>query len=343
MKKNWAPIAPTLVKRFNHAMASVPGGEVYAIGGGYYGGTGPHPIARVSGYDPATNAWAAAPSLGTARQGLAAAVLNGTLYALGGGNHAGWLTLVETFTPTAAGGGTWATGTPMRTARAYFGAAAAEGKLLVAGGYNFINGYNALASAEVFDPASPGTWTAAASMATERWQHCVAALGTLVYSIGGSSNGINVLNSVEAYDITANAWAPVANMTTARESAAASTLNEKLYVMGGQGKAPNYPILNSVEYYDPAAKTWAAAASMGTVRANFAAATLGNVLYVTGGNYPGSASAEGLGAAWHECNATAPGGCTVCAACCKSDIADGGACEACFDQHCTKAAAIVVA
>ena len=57
----------------------------------------------------------------------------------------------------------------------------------------------------------------------------------------------------------------------------------------------------------------------------------------------GSKSATALGAAWHKCHPTAPGGCTVCAPCCKSDIADGGACEACFDQRCTKAAAIVVA
>merc|ERR1711969_209631 len=91
--------------------------------------------------------------------------------------------------------------------------------------------------------------------------------------------------------------------------------------------------LNSVEYYDPAAKTWAAAAAMGTARFYFAAATLGNVVYVTG-NSGGSTSAAGLGAAWHECHATAPGGCTVCAACCKSDIADGGACEACFEGTC---------
>ena len=72
----WRPIAPLLVKRKMHAMASVPGGKVYAIGGYYY-----CTIASVSGYDPATNAWAAAPSLGTARSGLAAAVLDGTLYA----------------------------------------------------------------------------------------------------------------------------------------------------------------------------------------------------------------------------------------------------------------------
>ena len=118
--------------------------------------------------------------------------------------------------------------------------------------------------------------------------------------------------------------------------------NEKLYVMGGCKDNQCNNLLNSVEYYDPAAKTWAAAAAMGTARFHFAAATLGNVVYVTGDGGD-STSAAGLGAAWHECNATAPGGCTVCATCCKSDIADGGACEACFDQHCTKAAAIVVA
>ena len=100
-------------------MASVPGGKVYAIGG--YNG---HYLASVSGYDPATNAWAAAPSLGTARANLAAAVLNGTLYALGGdngknGNAGGILTLVETFTPTAGGGG--APPVPCSATRPYHG------------------------------------------------------------------------------------------------------------------------------------------------------------------------------------------------------------------------------
>ena len=56
---------------------------MYAIGGAY--------TATVSGYDPATNAWAAAPSLGTARFGLAAAILNGTLAAAMGLGLQQWI------------------------------------------------------------------------------------------------------------------------------------------------------------------------------------------------------------------------------------------------------------
>ena len=216
----------------------------------------------------------------TPRKTAAAAVLNGTIYALGGVTRVknASTATVETF--TAAGGGTWVTGTPMRTARFSFGAAAVECKLVVAGGLD--NNYNVLASAEVFDPASPGTWTSAASMATQRWGHCVTALGTLVYSIGGWDNNNNVLNSVEAYDITANAWAPVANMTTARTAAAAYALNGKLYVIGGLDINSNP--LSSVDVFDPTGKgTWTSVANMTTARAYAAASILNEKLYVMGG------------------------------------------------------------
>ena len=71
-------------------------------------------------------------------------------------------------------------------------------------------------------------------------------------------------------------------MTTARKGAAASTLNGKIYVMGGLDDKGNS--LNSVEYYDPATKKWAAAAKMGTARYYFSAATLNGKIYVMGGN-----------------------------------------------------------
>jgi N-acetylneuraminic acid mutarotase len=346
--------------------------------------------------------------MSTARGWLAGAVFKNTLYALGGFNanaggagRGGILALVETFTPTAAAGGTgrpgqmWATrkaavgehdctpntqgvcasnvcakccnqfipnGTdcdgcvakfctpPMLTAREKFGAAVVKGKLLVAGGWG--GGHHSrgpipsepahnLASVEVFDLNHQDQgWTNVKSMHTPRAAHCVAALGTLVYSIGGltdlpdgmqnavlrsvevyntkggvwipaaslntaryyavastlkDSNGIEklyvmggigkdhttILTSVEVYDLATKKWTLIAPMRTARFGHTASTLNGKLYVMGGYDK--NWNILNSVEVYDPAAKTWAAAASMTTKRCFAAASTLHGNIYVMGG------------------------------------------------------------
>ena len=95
--------------------------------------------------------------------------------------------------------------------------------------------------------------------------------------------------------------------------------------------------------YDPATGKWAAAPPMGTARYYHAATALvvgGTArIYVSGGNGGGN-TAEALGAHWHECNATAPGGgCTVCAACCDATapVQDGGACEACNLKRCIHA------
>ena len=123
--------------------------------------------------------------------------------------------------------------------------------------------------------------------------HCAAALGDLVYVMGGCNQGIACV-SVEAYDVATDAWLPIADMITARAGASASTMNEKIYVMGGCG--PYASPCTTVEFYDPKAKKWAAAPSMGTARLYFAAATLGNFVYVTGGKGSGAAnSAEALG------------------------------------------------
>jgi hypothetical protein len=50
-------------------------------------------------YDPALNSWSTGPTLLTARLAPAAAVLNGTIYAVGGACYNDVLTEVEAFVP----------------------------------------------------------------------------------------------------------------------------------------------------------------------------------------------------------------------------------------------------
>jgi len=74
---------------------AVLNGQFYVIGG--YNGT-VH-IDSVHVYNPTTNVWSVAPSLLTPRAGLAAVVLDETIYAIGGGNTGGLQTANEAFTP----------------------------------------------------------------------------------------------------------------------------------------------------------------------------------------------------------------------------------------------------
>src|SRR5207302_8626138 len=75
---------------------------------------------------------------------------------------------LSSFFTQPVGAASWVTNSPMSTARQNHTATLLpDGKVLVAGGYN---GTNAVASAEVYDPAA-GVWTSTGPMTTNRYYH----------------------------------------------------------------------------------------------------------------------------------------------------------------------------
>jgi hypothetical protein len=105
------------------------------------------------------NVWFSMAPMPTARYRLAAATVNGKIYAIGGYNG-GYLNTVEVYDPSA---NTWSTAPPMPTARYELAAAVVNGKIYAIRGYN--GGY--LNTVEVYDP-STNTWSTAAPMPTAR-------------------------------------------------------------------------------------------------------------------------------------------------------------------------------
>jgi N-acetylneuraminic acid mutarotase len=88
----------------------------------------------VEAYDPATNSWTTKAPMPTAREFLAAGVINGKLYAVGGDELTGpFLNTVEAYDPAT---NTWTTEASMPTARSGFGASAVNGKLYALGGFS---------------------------------------------------------------------------------------------------------------------------------------------------------------------------------------------------------------
>src|SRR5262249_43376576 len=150
---------------------------------------------------------------------LAAATVNGKIYAMGGTiGPTLYLNTVEVYDPA---NNSWCTSTsttptalcptppaPMPTARGYFAAATVNGKIYAIGGFNLNGG--SLNSVEVYDPTS-NSW-------------CTSASNTP----------------------TALCPTPPAPMPTARYGLAAATVNGKIYAIGGAGGS------NTVEVYDPA-------------------------------------------------------------------------------------------
>ena len=75
----WEEKAPVSVARYAYDGVEVLGGKIYFVGGA--DGSDKNIAER---YDPVTNTWETLNSLSVARSGLASAVLNGKLYAIGG-------------------------------------------------------------------------------------------------------------------------------------------------------------------------------------------------------------------------------------------------------------------
>ncbi|VDO43775.1 unnamed protein product [Haemonchus placei] len=83
-------------------------------------------------------------------------------------------------------------------------------------------------------------------MSTPRHSHGSAVLHSELYAVGGYNENSGELGSAEKYDLRANNWTSVADMSGSRRLAA---VNGKLYAIGGND-------LSSVEYFDPNTNQW---------------------------------------------------------------------------------------
>jgi hypothetical protein len=181
--------------------------------------------------------WTTKAPIPTARYLLAAGVISGNFYAIGGDNGTGrGLNTVEAYNTATD---TWTTKAPMPTARFGLAVGGGNGKLYAVGGYNG----NYLSTAEAHKPATD-TWTAKASMPTSRVNLAVGMINGKLYAVGGY-NG-SYLSTVEAYDPTSNTWTTKASMPTAREFLAVGVVDSILYAVGGF-TGNNY--LNTVEAF----------------------------------------------------------------------------------------------
>ncbi|MFL6210761.1 MAG: kelch repeat-containing protein [Pyrinomonadaceae bacterium] len=222
-----------------------------------------------------SDGWAQGPSMPTPRFGLGAAVLNNSLYAIGGYYNGSAQNVVEVFDPTT---NAWSSGTPLPTKRAFFAAAVIANKLYVVAGTNGISFDDVT---QIYDPTTI-SWSPAPSIPLGRSSPAAAVLNGKLYVIGGSGGGSgNVTNTVQVYDPMTGVWGSAPPMPTSRSRLAAAVIGGKLYAIGGYN---DVDAINTVEVYDPVSNSWSGAPALPTARSGLAAAVLGNKLYAVGGN-----------------------------------------------------------
>ncbi len=201
------------------------------------------------------------------RQELAAAVVDGFIYAVGGlAGRANANEIYDTQTDT------WGIGAdlPIETDHAW--AVAIDGRVYVGGG----------SSNRVFayEPQMD-EWTEVTSSIYQHGGTPVAAvINGMIYVAGGTGEGI-VGNELEVYDPVTDSWTELSPMRVPRNHIAGGVINGKLYVAGG--RPPFSPGLDVLEEYDAETDNWSDKAPMLTGRSGIAGAVVGECLYVFGG------------------------------------------------------------
>jgi N-acetylneuraminic acid mutarotase len=235
------------------------------------------------------NSWATKAPMPTARIGLVAAAVNGTIYAIGG-DAAGWggqgptLRKVEAYSKA---GNTWSPRAPLPSSRAYSnGATVINGTIYVAGG---LFRPPLIIGKPILDPVPTKTlfvyyparnsWARKADLpvASDRGQSA-AINGKLYVVVTGST--VKGGSALYRYDPATNSWSQLASAPHPHKSGVAAAINGKLYVAGGWANKSSFADL---DVYDPATDSWTTKAPMPTPRSGAVGRAINGKFYVAAG------------------------------------------------------------
>ncbi len=215
--------------------------------------------------------WTVREPMAAGRVNFAVAVVDGTLYAIGGdGSDHPWFNTVEAYDPTTD---TWTMRGRLPSPRAGVRAAVIDGVIYVVGGTSSV------ATLDAYDPAND-TWTTKTPMPTPRYAPGVAAVYGVLYVVGGESAPDHVgVATVEAYDPASDTWTAKASMPTGRSRLGVAEIDGVLYAVGGYSSTGSA----AVEAYDPASDAWTSKTPMSLPRYGLGVAAMNGKLYAVGG------------------------------------------------------------
>ncbi len=222
--------------------------------------------------------WRGRARMRTKRWMLAATVVNGKIYAIGGLGptrfNAKTLPTVEEYDPVAD---KWTEKADMPTPGYLLSASSVNGKIYVIGGWAG-RAKGPRSTVEEYDPVTD-TWTQKADMLTRRSSLSTSVVNGKIYAIGGGQ-WRKVFSTVEMYDSVTDKWTQKADMPTARAALSTSVVNGKIYAIGGSDSVEDFP---TVEMYDPATDIWVKKADMPTPRSDFATGVARGGIHAIGG------------------------------------------------------------
>lgn len=230
------------------------------------------PTNSVEQYSPGGTQWKVVNPMLTNRWSAGAAMLDNSIYVVGGSNVSR-LNTVDRYDLKEE---KWCTDVAeMASARNGVGVVALGDLLYAIGGFD---GVAPLKTVEQYSPQA-NKWTPVPDMNSSRFGLGACTCNGLIYAIGGS-DGSN-LSTAECYDPTKRLWTPIAPMHTSRKFPGAVTLGGVIYVIGGSDGSSRH---NSVEKYLPSLNQWTTVTPLLTARSAMGAAVLDGYIYVAGGH-----------------------------------------------------------
>ena len=288
----WEEKAPVSVAREAYDGVEVLDGKIYFVGGN--DGSAKNIAER---YDPATNTWESLNSMSVARHGVASAVLNGKLYAIGGFAIRGQrLSSVEIYDPLSPN---WSLGIPLPKEISKATAIAFEDSLYLVNGSDSAGSYTN--SFFRFNTEN-NSWSTLANAPFSGDGRKLVLFENKIWALGGYDSSDRVAN-VDSYDPSVNTWTSETSMTIARNWAVAWVANGKIYVSGGADNSSNY--LNSIEVYNPMTKQWTLAGNFPENKYAADAVVLNDIVYVIAGRTSNTAYSNKVYAA--DLNASVEG------------------------------------
>ncbi|XP_029315340.1 kelch-like protein 6 isoform X1 [Cottoperca gobio] len=123
-------------------------------------------------------------------------------------------------------------------------------------------------------------WIQIEHLTTGRWRHKMAAHGGKLYALGGF-DGVQRLDTVEAYDPFHNRWVKVTSLAVGVSSFAAASFDRWIYVIGG---GPNGKLAaDHVQCWEPGTDSWDLRAPIPIETKCTNAVTFKNCIYIVGG------------------------------------------------------------
>jgi N-acetylneuraminic acid mutarotase len=208
----------------NAPAAVAIGNRIYVIGG--FKTVTNVPTSEVLVYDVGTHAWTTAAPLPAPRGGHAAAILDGKIHVIGGGNSRSTLADHSEYDPATD---KWTDRAPLSRSKGSPAAVVFHGKLYSLGGRS---GPSDFGDVEIYDPGTD-RWSPGPLIEPRGTAGAAAHCGT-IYIFGGESQSRNTtLDEVLRLDTNQNVWRRTVPMPTARNYARAVTFKGSVYLVGG--------------------------------------------------------------------------------------------------------------